>query len=357
MKKSSLLLTGRLFVVVGIVACGEITPVAPVTPTSSVRLPSTASFASANSGLDEPTAVSPRIAEINAALASTNSKVRLAKAELLVSSTWNHANATVLFANDRARGTGAEWVKGDPNRGGNLGVTYQVASQLGSRPIVINSDRATASLASFALLDQQIEEAMSAWRGQKCSAAPITRVAIPANTDPNFVDQFFSGQPTSGNYVQTADIVQGGWKSAQFFRNIGQFFYNDPSVGNNIIGITFTFDYIDENGQPTDLDRNHKEDIGLAEIYYNNNFVWDNSALVDLRVVDFYSIITHETGHSLGLGHFGKVFVTTKDAADGITLSEIKYAPYAIMNAVYVAGRNELAGTDNSSYCSLWSGK
>jgi hypothetical protein len=66
--------------------------------------------------------------------------------------------------------------------------------------------------------------------------------------------------------------------------------------------------------------------------------------------------MTHETGHSLGLGHFGKLFVTKHDAADGrITISDIKYAPYAIMNAAYVDGRNEIAGTDHSSFCQIWS--
>ncbi len=65
--------------------------------------------------------------------------------------------------------------------------------------------------------------------------------------------------------------------------------------------------------------------------------------------------MTHETGHALGLGHFGKVFVTKHAAADGIQIADIKYAPYAIMNAIYVTGRNEIAGTDHSSFCQIWS--
>lgn len=349
MNTPSLLRAGAFVALAALAACGESTVVTPLRPTS-------ASLAVApDSGLDERAMVSLRIAEINKKLAAAKSNVRLAKAELLMNGKWNGVSSTIIFANDRIRGIGAEWVKGDPNRGGRVGVSYQIASHRATMPRVINADRATVRLATPSELERQLEEGMSAWRAQSCSAAPITRVAIPAKTDPDFLDQFFMGERTSRDYAQTADIVQGGWKSAAFFRAIGQFFYGDPSVGDNIIGITFTFTWVDDNGQATDLDRNGKEDIGLAEVYYNDIFVWDNSGIVDLRVVDFYSIITHETGHAVGLGHFGKVFITGPDAADGsLSLSEVKYAPYALMNAVYIAGRNEIAGTDNSSFCQIW---
>jgi hypothetical protein len=46
-----------------------------------------------------------------------------------------------------------------------------------------------------------------------------------------------------------------------------------------------------------------------------------------------------------------------KAAADGISISDIKYAPKALMNAVYVTGRTDILGTDNSQFCQIWASK
>jgi hypothetical protein len=46
-----------------------------------------------------------------------------------------------------------------------------------------------------------------------------------------------------------------------------------------------------------------------------------------------------------------------KAAADGISISDIKYAPKALMNAVYVNGRTDILGTDNSQFCQIWASK
>jgi hypothetical protein len=352
MKTPSLFRTGGALLLATVMACADSSStVAPA------RAPSSASLAKASSdgGGEDRVVVSPRIAEINAALANAGTNVRLAKVEMLRSSDWNGVSSTLIVANDRVRGIGAEWVKGDPNRDGRLGVSYQVLQA--TRPAVINPDRATARLATFAEVDAQVEESMAAWRNESCSEAPITRVGVPAGTDPNFVDNFFLGLPLGANYRQTADIVQSGWYPAQFFRNIATFFNEPPASGDGIIGITFTFNWVDENGTPTDLDRNKKGDIALAEIYYNARFVYDNSGLVDLRVIDYFSVIAHETGHALGLSHLGKIFVTGPAQRDGIQLADIKHAPFALMNASYIAGQSYIAGLDRSAFCQIWASR
>jgi hypothetical protein len=314
--------------------------------------PTSANRAVSATGSDEASEVSPVLASMNRQLAASGAKVRIAKAELIMDgATWNGATSTLVFASDRYRGIGAEWVPGDPRRDGRVGVSYAVGSSHWGPAATF--DNGSQQLVPNAQLDAQIEEGMAAWRGQSCSA-PIARTAVAAGTDPDMLDDIFRGSAPGATYAQPADIVQGGWQPGSFFRTIATT-PQDPQglSGNNIIGITFTFVFTDANDDPTDIDRNGKQDVALAEIYYNARFAW--TAVGAPGSVDFYSIITHETGHALGLGHFGKLFVTKHDAANGIQLADIKYAPYAIMNAAYVTGRNEIAGTDHSSFCQVWS--
>jgi hypothetical protein len=179
-------------------------------------------------------------------------------------------------------------------------------------------------------------------------------VAVPAGTDPDLLDDLFLGRPTpSPTYAQPADIVQAGWQPPEFFDAI------TPGGSDVFLGITISFFFADDQGTadpsddvPTDLDGDGQLDRALAEIYYNPTFVWTNRGAP--QTIDFFSILTHESGHGLGLAHFGKVFVTKKDAADGISIADVKYAPKALMNALYVTGRNEIAGSDNASFCQIW---
>jgi hypothetical protein len=297
----------------------------------------------------DPPVVSPVLAELDARLAAAGSNLRVAKAEFIVdTSNWTGASQT-LIANDRARGLGSEWVAGDPRRDGRVGVTYTFDPRQGREPFTRNPDGSGLRQVPFPDLEPFLEEAMSAWRDQTCSSAPIERVAVPAGVDPDLLDQFFLGSDGGRPYEQVSDIVQGGWQVPGFFTAIA-----GPD-GDNIIGVTFTFWYVDDNDVPTDINGDGKRDTGLAEIYYNTRFAWGDSQA--LNVVDYYSILTHETGHAMGLAHFGKVFITKHDAADGIQIADIKYAPLALMNAVYVTGRGEIEGTDNSSFCMIWASK
>lgn len=352
MQTPNLFRLGALAALVGAAACAD----APVAPDAALAGPQlavagTTTFVSDPSS-DESIAVSPLLADLDARLAAAGSKMRVTKAELLVDgNTWDGVSSTVIIANNRTRGISSEWVAGDPRRDGRVGVTWTFGSSHPGQPVTRNPDGSNLHLVSFADLDTQLQEGLAAWRNETCSTAPITRVAIPMGTDPDYLDDVVRTGAPSAAYAQPADIVESGWEPSGFFTAIG-----GPS-GNSIIGVTFTFHYVDDvTGAPTDIDRNGKFDTALAEIYYNTRFAWGTSQAPN--VVDFYSIITHETGHAMGLAHFGKVFVTKKDAADGsISIADIKYAPKAMMNAVYVTGRSEIAGTDNSSFCQIWASK
>jgi hypothetical protein len=327
---------------VGAAACeAPTTPQSPLSPSAAAR-----SVAATTS--DEVVAVSPILQQLNAKLASSKSNLRIDRAQLLYSANGITAEkATVLLANDRSKGIGIEWVKGDPRRDGRIGVTYTFGSNTGVAPFTRDANGANVRQLTTAEQDAKIEEAVSAWRALTCSSKPITRVPVPAGTDPDYLDEFFRGNPAgSPNYFQPADIVEAGWQPPAFFNAIA-----GPD-GDFILGITFTFYYIDGAGNPTDIDRNGKADAALAEIYYNAGWYFGTQAA---NSIDFFSVLGHETGHSLGLGHFGKLFVTKKDAADGISLADVKFAPLALMNAAYVFP-NTIQGTDNSQFCGIWAG-
>jgi hypothetical protein len=342
MTPSSSLRLGAALALIGAAACAD----APV-PTEPLAPSVTANARAAASTTDENAAYSPLLARINSALARSRASYRVGAAELRIAAAgWNGVTSTLLLANDRDHSFGAEWVKGDPRRDGRLGVTYAFGSNTSIAPTTRDPDGSNERLVSTADQAAHVDEALGAWRSLTCSSKPITKVAVPAGTDPDLFDQLVIGDAPSANYAPPADIVESGWQTYTWFRTLA----GGPS-GDAIIGVTIPFVFTDANGNFTDIDRNGKADLAQVEIFFNDGYYWGNGAP---NVVDFYSIITHETGHGLGLGHFGKVFVTKKDAADGLSLADVKFAPYAMMNAVYAGGRNELAGTDNSQFCSVW---
>jgi hypothetical protein len=357
MRVSHLFRTGSAIALAGLVACAE-----QPTPTDvDARKMDGVESAKAPARTDEVVKVSPLLGRINDRLARAGANLRVDRAEgVYAAKGYDAQSPTLIFANNRTHQLAYQWVPGDPRRDGRRGVNYALDPQLqvfaGSFALPALETGAAFRPSTAQELETYIEEAMQAWRDRKCSDSPIDRVAVPTGTDPDMLDQVLLGNPVNSNYQQPSDIVQTGWHPPALFEAI------TPGGAAGILGVAFTFVFADDQGTAdpsddvdTDINGDGKLDTGLVEIYYNPYYVWTNRGAPG--GIDFYSILTHETGHALGLAHFGKVFITKHDAADGIQISDVKYAPQALMNAVYVDGRGEIVGADQSSFCQIWASK
>jgi hypothetical protein len=349
MKFSRLVAPGALACALALTACADEATDAPAGAVALEGASVLSSKAKESITIEDQGTVSSLLGQMNASLAASGSRMRVAKAELIVDpKTWD-GTSTIIFANDRGRGIGTEWVEGDPRREGRTGVSY--AFDLAGRQPVVRNAAGGFRLATFAEVEVELERGMSAWRDETCSDAAISRVAVPTAIDPDLLDDLFNGAPEvpGRTYAQVSDIVQAGWQPSSFFRAFA------GPAGDNILGVAFTFVFVDDAGEITDIDRDGNEDTGLVEIYYTTRYLW--TSVPDPTAIDFNAIITHETGHGMGLAHFGKLFVTRKDASDGIQLADVKYAPRALMNAAYVDGTGTIFGTDRSSFCQIWASK
>ena len=258
---------------------------------------------------------------VNAALEAQDADYRLGMAE------WYGADSegqTIVFFNNRGnKQLGSHFVPGDPRRGGGTAISW------------LNElfDGATASGLSPAATAGAIRNAMGTWDAQTCSTIPLNDLG-DTNNDLGVVQALFGfgGEP---NLNWFADITHAGFLPGPFFDILA------PGGGNFILGVTFTFWWVDANGA-TDIDNNGMTDTAFRDIYYNDNFPWAINGDIDVETVAL-----HEAGHGLSQGHFGKAFL---DNGSG----QLHFAPLAVMNAAYSGVQQSPAGTDNGGHCSIW---
>lgn len=313
-------------------ACSDSIPVEPTT----AALSAFSARASATSE-DEVAIVDPSIQSISLGLDRPAGDYMVASVALLHDiGAVSQQTSSLIVANDRTKLTQAQWVPNDPRRGGNRGLTW------GYVGLEIGVEIFDPSVAGFIRapkpgeLESRVVEGMAAWQDLQCSDSPITRL-LP-------------------NQPGIPDIFQVGWLPGSFF---DQF----PN-GSAILGVTLTSVFINSatDPTPTDIDGNGRPDIAFQDIIYNSGkktarkFWSDNGPL---GTTDLFSVIAHESGHAFGLNHFGKVFVNKNNVimtpnGPSVNVDDIKYAPKALMNAVYITGRGEITGTDNSAFCQIW---
>lgn len=292
----------------------------------------------ADTSADAPV-YSQTLANFNDALAQAGiANVRVDRAEMSVARSGMNA-ATTLIANNRTHQLNSQFVASDPRRGGFADLSYLVDQSDGSALSVVNN---AVVLLPNGTTEPAIDRSILRWGNTTQCPSPAVTKLVDDGTDPDVVDGLVFGNPALLG-TPRADITQAGWLGAAFFDKL------TPGGSQFILGVTFTFIFTEDDGTPTDLDRDGNADVAFREIYYNRSFPWTTNAALSANNIDIESVATHENGHALGLGHFGKVFVDNKDT--------LKFAPRAVMNAVYASPFRELAGTDNASYCSVWASR
>lgn len=264
--------------------------------------------------------------DINEALAEHH--LQLQKMETLGA---EKAGVTFYFKETGNKKLDSDFAPNDPRNGTGASVPY----------IIDGVQQGTGSGMEAWETISAIESAMNTWDNVSCSSGlDIPSIGV-TDFDIGYV-QYLVGFGVYTGYLP-GGILHGGVLPREFFEVIG-----GPGGGNGILGVTFTFIWTDEDGNPTDINNDKKEDVAIKEIYLNDHFYWVDSPNDQLGSggYDFETVVLHEVGHGLSQAHFGKAFRSPN--------GKLHFAPAALMNPIYSVGRREVTKTDRAGHCSIW---
>jgi hypothetical protein len=256
---------------------------------------------------------------VNASLASRGLQIEASMFEYFGS---DQLGKTVFFSNRGNKQLGADFVPGDPRRGGDADIKY----------VIDNTESTTGSGLTSAQTNGAIISAMNTWDAVGCSSGLTINTFGPVAIDLGIVQNIL-GQ--GGNGSLFTDLMHAGFLPGEFFDAL------TPGGSDFILGVTFTFTWV-SGGTATDIDNNGKADVAFREIYYNDAFSWKIGSTFDVQTVAL-----HEAGHGLSQAHFGEAFRTD---ANGM----IHFDPRAVMNAAYSGVQRTIAKTDEAGHCSNW---
>lgn len=281
--------------------------------------------------------------QINAALRAAGINAEIDYMEYITNADSNEQGQMVIFKDTGNKRLAFDFVPFDPRRTGlqeiqtivdNVDTLHANSGGEGEPPV-------TVALGSDI---QAFHDVGALWDGVQCSTIPINDLG---NSGQDLgVVQNILGFGGNGAIV-AADVGHYGWLPPSFFNLLA------PGGGGFILGVTFTFRFIDPMSPPpfasTDIDNNGVADAAFREIYYNTNFPWTNNPndMPGDGGIDIFSVALHEMGHGLSQAHFGSGKINTKTG-------KLTISPKAIMNAAHTFANREVSGTDLGGHCSNW---
>lgn len=185
----------------------------------------------------------------NTGLASQGAAYRVGKIEA-ISGDPSQMGITVLWKDVGNKRIGTDLVPGDPRRDAASGGWSADPNSISFS--IDPVDGTTFNGVPGAVTSAEIRDAMATWDEVQCSDLGLTEVISPV--DLGVVAYLISGGALGSPFV-VADIHHAGWLELEF--------------GGATIAATFTFVWIDEDENPTDIDNNGLDDTAFSETYYD----------------------------------------------------------------------------------------
>ena len=295
------------------VACSDAAVTSPRLPVPDVAL----------AVADPGTELANYMDAMNVRLAAQGAGYRAAIAEYVTSSDSGEAGSTVLAKSVGNKQLDFDFVPFDPRRpwsGPSSGPADDITEAI---------DQTGDAVPVFGTLTEPqttaaILAAAGTWQAVTCSELPLTL------------------NPTFGLDVGAVAFLNGLGGSEFIFADVQHAGWRDINFAGGILAVTFTFVFVDDDGNPTDIDGNKVGDAAFREIYYDPSFTWRN----DGGNIDVQTVSLHEQGHGLSQDHFGTLYRKN----DGT----IQAAPRAVMNAAYIGPLRQLLGSDIAGHCGNW---
>lgn len=270
------------------------------------------------------------VSTLNSTLfASSNYKVSEVHVCMLNSS---NASTTVTTVDKQFESTlSSRWVTNDDRRNWNGDGDLNDLDWLSFTPFAVANGTFNATPIYQAMYNK--------WEtGGTCKTLNIDQTPYNAAMGNPSLILGIGGMPPAD--VPLADVSLVGFLPAAIFNAI----FGSP----NVLGVAFSFVFIDpETGEPIKTTRG-KEDKAFTEVWFNDGFTW--ALGVAPGKIDLESVILHEFGHTLNLGHFGILQAFTTNGS-----TRYVYQPVNTMNALYIGEpRNFLGPNDKGNYCEAW---